>query len=163
MGGYKVKIFLITLPLLFSCSEQVQTFFKVSYEKALVAGRSPGEKLISTYQSVLQSECAKGDILKINQNVLLPEVVGKGEKINHRIVYTLCTESSVKGEIVRSVIKDNKTVMVDRSEYEFKPGKWSLDAFVVVPKEAPLGNYVFESILKYKGETNRSRFPFVVK
>ncbi|GBC88801.1 hypothetical protein HRbin13_00932 [bacterium HR13] len=163
MGGYKVKIFLLILPLLFSCSEQVQTFFKVSYEKAIVAGRSPGEKLLSTYQSVLKSECNRGDLLKINENALLPEVVERGEKINHRIVYTLCSESSIKGEIVRSVIKDNKAIMMDSSEYEFKPGKWSVDAFVVVPREAQPGTYVFESILKYRGETSRGRFPFVVK
>ena len=41
------------------------------------------------------------------------------------------------------VKKDGKTLLKEDTPYEFKPGKWAVDAFIVVPSGVEPGSYVF--------------------
>ncbi len=164
MGSYKVISMLAFLALLSSCSEQVQTSFKIAYEKALIAGRTSGEKLLNTYQDVSQGkECRDVRGIKVIENGVVPSVVEKGEKINHRIIYLVCQPTSIKGSIVRMVKKDGKTLLKDDTPYEFKPGKWAVDAFIVVPSGVESGSYVFESLIDAGDKKFSNSLPFIVK
>jgi serine/threonine protein kinase len=164
MGSYKVISMLAFVALLSSCSEQVQTSFKIAYEKALIAGRTPGEKLLNTYQDVSQGkECKDVRGIKVIENGVVPSVVEKGEKINHRIIYLVCQPTSIKGSIVRMVKKDGKALLKDDTPYEFKPGKWAVDAFIVVPSGVESGSYVFESLIDAEDKKFSNSLPFIVK
>ncbi|MEZ0361277.1 MAG: hypothetical protein ABWK04_05165 [Hydrogenobacter sp.] len=163
MESYKVTVVML-LAFLISCGEQVQTSFKLAYEKALASGRSPGEKLLSTYQDIIKGEdCKGGRILTVKEDEVIPSVVSRGEKLNHRIVYTLCRETPLKGLILRKIQRDSKTLMTDKTDYEFKPGKWVIDAFIEVPHNAKEGSYLLESSIEAGSTDHIKRHPFIVR
>ncbi len=150
MGNHKV-VFLLSVFFLFSCSEQMRTSFKLTYEKAQVSGVKPGENLLSLYNDIAGSEeCKNTKGLRIVKDIVRPSVVEKGEKLNHHMVYVVCSADPVKGKLYRIIKREGKVIMQDYTPQEFKPGKWSIDVFVVIPQGAPSGSYSFESLVEIR-------------
>lgn len=165
MEGYKVTLVAVAfLAYLVSCGEPVQTAFKLAYEKALIAGRAPGEKLLSTYEDIVKTEdCKETKGFIVKEDRIIPSLLNRGERLNHRIVYVLCDKSSVKGTITRVVERERSILMRDRTDYEFKPGKWVLDAFIEVPPNAKEGSYIMQSEIKAGTINTTRKHPFIVR
>lgn len=110
--------------------------------------RKPGENLISHPNTVWeQYDCSDKKIpfLVIEKNELAPATVNPGEEFNHRLIYALCVEKTAKviiGNLYRKIYFRGKLVFNDVSkDFELKPGKWSVDAFIAVPPQAKPGIY----------------------
>jgi hypothetical protein len=51
----------------------------------------------------------------------------------------------------------------DTTVYEFKPGTWTVDVFIGIPKEATGGVYALNIALQYGNETLKESNSFTVK
>jgi len=131
--------------------------------------RSPGETMVvNPEETALFHQCPDGrqDIPALLETEVIPDRVNPGEEINYRIRYVLCLadQSAVlKGEIIRTFSYKDKTVFRDTTKYDFKPGIWTVDAFVLVPVNAAPGSYTVNTTLIYRsGSTGKSNI-FQVK
>jgi hypothetical protein len=61
------------------------------------------------------------------------------------------------------VLFKGREVFQDTTNYEFKPGTWTVDVFIGIPKEAGGGVYALAVALQYGNETLKERNSFVVK
>jgi hypothetical protein len=131
--------------------------------------REPGEiMVVNPEQTELFHECPGGryDSPELLETDTLPERVKPGEEVNHRLKYVLCLEDHsavLKGEIIRSVSFEGKMVFRDSTKYSFKPGVWTVDAFLAVPPDAPDGIYKVETVIAYDGKTMKRNHTFQVK
>ncbi|MEN8183040.1 MAG: hypothetical protein ABFS46_10955 [Myxococcota bacterium] len=85
---------------------------------------------------------------EIEKLELLPNRLRPGEEFNHRIVYVLCPKSPtavVAGTLHTRILHRGRAIVDERDQgYEFKPGRWVVDAFVTVPLGADIGIYAME-------------------
>ena len=131
--------------------------------------RSPGETMVvNPEETALFHECPAGsqELPALLETETIPNRVKPGEEINHRIRYVLCLADQtavLKGEIVRTVSYNGKTVFRDSTEYDFKSGIWTVDAFVLVPENAAPGTYVVSTTLRYKNGSAGKSNTFQVK
>ena len=131
--------------------------------------REPGEiMVVNPEQTELFHECPGGryDSPELLETDTLPERVKPGEEVNHRLKYVLCLKDHstvLKGEIIRSVFLEGKTVFRDSTKYSFKPGVWTVDAFLAVPPDAPDGIYKVETVIATDGKTMKRNHTFQVK
>ena len=51
----------------------------------------------------------------------------------------------------------------DTTNYEFKPGTWTVDVFIGIPKEAVSGVYALDVALRYENQTLKKSNSFMVK
>ena len=140
-------IVLIALFFLLACSTGQWNPERI-VDGVLVQMRAPGEKLLDTPDNVRSKyKCAsrKLPFIQIIDNELLPTQVVPGEKMNHHLVYVMCPENPTEistGTLHREVMYKGKLLSDDDSEIiEFKPGKWSVDAFLKIQLTAEPGAY----------------------
>ncbi|MFO1434470.1 MAG: hypothetical protein U1F76_31045 [Candidatus Competibacteraceae bacterium] len=118
----------------------------------------PGENLIIHPNFIRESgSCndAKLPLVRIEKSELMPTIIGPGKEFNHRLVYIFCPRSKkskpISGALYRRIYFQGRLVFEDVSKnYQFKPGKWSVDAFITVPPEIKTGNYALVVIFKTK-------------
>ncbi len=115
------------------------------------AVREPGQRLLDLPEPVAQKYgCGKRKLphFELEQNEINPNRIHPGGQINHRIVYALCPRRPtevVTGTLVTRVRFKGRIVLRDRiPDFELKPGRWSVDAFLRLPESAESGVYALE-------------------
>jgi len=113
--------------------------------------REPGEHFEAFPEEVWKEyECEgrKLPFFKIERIELVPRKLHAGDEFNHRIVYALCPERSsevLTGRLhTRILFRGQAVVSESEPAWEFKPGRWIVDAFVSVPEQAEAGIYSME-------------------
>ena len=103
---------------------------------------------------------------EIEKLELLPNRLRPGEEFNHRLVYVLCPESPtavVAGTLNTRILHRGRAIVDEQDEaYEFKPGRWVVDAFVTVPLGAEIGVYAMEIAFRGSGLRFTERLTFAV-
>ena len=105
-------------------------------------------------------------MLQLEKVEVLPEAVTPGKEINQRIRYALCPltpSGTLKGSITRTVLFKGKVVFRDATDYEFKPGTWTVDVCIGIPKEVASGMYALDLTVRYKNQTLKESNSFVVQ
>jgi hypothetical protein len=146
--------------------EQIQTFYWDIQKKM----RKPGEKMITHPSKVWEKyNCAKKKrpMLIVEANEILPPELYSGKDLNHHFIYSMCPlnpSQLIKGTLFRRVYFNGQTVFEDvTANFEFKPGEWSVDAFIGIPSKAQPGVYALEVSFS-GGEHSFSKIEqFVVK
>jgi len=147
-----------------------RTAYKVKniQEKFFRSIREPGEKIMVSPEKTSENySCPPGRTTFIlEQAEAIPGTVSPGDEINHRIRYAMCTYARsvvLRGDIIRAVLHGGVSMFQDVTYYDFKPGTWTVDAFIQVPDDAESGLYILEVILNYNEKTIRRTNEFVVK
>jgi hypothetical protein len=115
------------------------------------ASRDPGQKLLDLPDKVEKHYACKERVLpwfKLERNEINPKRVEPGGQINHRIEYALCPKNAtavVTGTLTTRVRFKGEIVLLDEiPDFEIKPGRWRVDAFVRLPENAEPGVYALE-------------------
>ena len=118
--------------------------------------REPGERLQTFPEKVWeQYKCGQRKLpfLEIEDLELSPRHLKPGDEFNQRLIYVLCPATAsgvVTGRLDTRILYRGKPVVRQHdSSYDLKPGRWVVDTFVRLPKNAGAGVYAFE--LKFKG------------
>ena len=113
--------------------------------------REPCEHLVALPQEIADEyDCATRPLphFQLERNEVNPVRVRAGAEFNHRIVYVLCPTSPtavVPGRFTtRIVFKGRDLVVESIPNFEIKPGRWIVDAFVRLPENAETGVYALE-------------------
>lgn len=145
-------VVLILCCCLVACAELPQHFGTTVREweqnSAMTLPR-PGENLIIHPSFIQESDSCnrkKLPLLLIEKSELMPTIVSPGKEFNHRLIYVFCPRSKkskpISGTLYRKIYFQGQLVFEDVSKrYQFKPGKWSVDAFITVPPEVKPGSY----------------------
>jgi hypothetical protein len=119
------------------------------FEKRL---RAPGDKLLTRPEAVWSEQaCSEKPLpfFKLEEHAVLPPKAVAGKEVNHRIIYAMCPERPtevVRGDLYRRIYYKGQVVFEDVAKrFEVKPGKWSVDAFITIPREAEAGVYALET------------------
>jgi hypothetical protein len=115
------------------------------------ASRDPGQMLLDLPDKVEKRYACKERVLpwfKLERNEINPKRVEPGSQLNHRIEYALCPKSAtavVTGTLTTRVRFKGQVVKLEEiPDFEFKPGRWRVDAFVRLPESAEPGVYALE-------------------
>ena len=115
------------------------------------AMREPGQRLLDLPEKVeARYGCEKRRLphFELERNEINPNRIRPGGEINHRIVYALCplrrTEVVVGTLTTRVRFKGSVVLRESIPDFEIKPGRWSVDAFVRLPENAESGVYALE-------------------
>ena len=142
---------------------------KVASQSVIASMRKQGEKMVRTPEQTKEKyACAPSSktMFRLEEVEVLPAVVTPGKEINQRIRYAYCPltpSGTLKGRIVRAVLFKGEELYHDTTDYEFKPGTWTVDVFIGIPKEAASGVYALNVTLRYEGQTLKESNSFVVK
>ena len=123
-------------------------YFKSLYWDAKLTQRETGEHMIVDPTRIwrkLRCDNRKLPYAQIDENEIIPARLAAGEKINHHFVYSLCPSQPSKVEyarFTRSILYKGSIIFQDVvNNFELKPGRWSVDAFVTVSDKAEPGVY----------------------
>jgi hypothetical protein len=124
-----------------------------SFQRSL---RQPGDKLLSEPASVRREygcDRRKLPFVTVEEYEVHPTTLSPGDEFNHHFVYALCSEKTARpviGTLTRQIYFNGKAVFQDVSKnYQLKPGKWSVDAFITVSPKAKPGFYTVQ--LSFRG------------
>ena len=113
--------------------------------------REPGEHLVDLPQQIAEEyDCNTRPLphFQLERNEVNPVRVRAGAEFNHRIVYALCPTAPtvvVPGALTTRIVFKGRDLVVDRiPDFEIKPGRWIVDAFVRLPESAETGVYALE-------------------
>jgi hypothetical protein len=138
-------------------------------QRAMMSMRKPGEKMVAPPEDASRRySCSTymKDKLVIEEIDVIPDRINAGDEINQRIRYGLCPNppsGTMNGKIVRTVLFNGETQFEDITYYAFKPGTWTIDAFIQVPRDVDEGMYDVEVVVTYGSKTVRSVESFLVK
>ncbi|MGI9533730.1 MAG: hypothetical protein ACR2NW_02165 [Thermodesulfobacteriota bacterium] len=131
--------------------------------------RKPGEKQVETEEKTsLIYGCnnrKEGEIF-IEKIEIVPNRLKRGEEINQRLRYAACpgfNNKSLNGTVKRVIRHNGKTVFEDFTKYDFKPGTWNIDVFILVPRESSVGRYEFINVINYGTRSVTKINSFTVK
>jgi hypothetical protein len=130
--------------------------------------RDPGENMARSPESTAEMYSCKPytrNKLILEHAEVIPKRVSAGDEVNQRVRYAFCPyvpAGTVDGKIVRTVYFKGVSLFQDVSNYEFKPGTWTVDAFIIIPSDAQSGVYAIEVVLRYGGEVIRRSDTFTV-
>lgn len=113
--------------------------------------REPGERLKTFPEKVwAEKDCdeQKLPFFEIERLELYPRRLEPGGVFKQRLVYALCPTrptAVVTGSLETKILHRGETIVhrLER-EYDLKPGRWVIDAFVELPPQARDGLYAFE-------------------
>ena len=126
---------------------------------------SPGEKFLSSYSKVLEEHnCHNRKSLYIESFSFGPPEVGRDEQLFNRFIYASCYQDVVPGSITRRVIFNTETLIEKVENYEFKPGRRAVSAYLHISPQAEQGLYNFEIELNFSelAEAHKSQFEFMI-
>ncbi len=147
-----IALFLFLFP--FSCSRLFWNLTK--------AMRKPGEKMLTLPDKVAQQyECSQRKLpfFMVEKNEVVPVELKPGDEFNHHFSYVMCPaipSQTIKATLYRKIYYQGRIVFQDVTEnFEIKPGRWAVDAFITIPTNAPPGIYSLEteiisSLIQYK-------------
>ncbi len=162
-------IMLVISALILGGCKATTTKIQELQQKFVRSMRKPGEKMVASPENTSKKySCSpyKQTILVLEKAETIPSKVFPGEEINQRIRYALCPytpSGTVRGEIIRTVLFKGETAFQDVTNYEFKPGTWTVDVFIEIPYDAQSGIYALEVVLTYSQKTTRESNTFIVK
>lgn len=117
--------------------------------------REPGEKLVALPDDVSDEyECAERRLpfFALERHELNPLRLRAGAEFNHRMVYALCPAHPtevVSGTLVTRIRFKGRVIVRERlANFELKPGRWIVDAFVRLPDDAEVGVYALEVVFE---------------
>ena len=130
----------------------------------------PGVTLLADGQTVWAGYgCDRKELpfVVIERQELVPSVAKAGQELLHRFAYAACIanpENPVKGRLDRKIFYRGRMVFQDSSkDFEVKPGKWAVAAFIkTVPKAKP-GDYLFKLTLSVPSQAITREFPFTLR
>ena len=132
--------------------------------------RQPGERLRDLPDSVAeQYACSERALphVEIESNELLPKRLRPGGELNHRLIYALCPKSPtdvVRGRLQTLIRHRGEAFVIEEiDDYELKPGRWVIDAFIELPKDAESGVYALEVVFLSKGLKFEKSVTFAVQ
>jgi hypothetical protein len=154
----RIKNLLLLFPVfLTSCTAKNMDpgdYFKSLWWDVKMNQREAGEELITDPARVwrkLRCDNRPLPYLQIDDNEVIPLRLTAGEKINHHLVYSLCPAKPsevVSARLSRSILYKGDIIFNDVIDnYELKPGRWSVDAFVKVAEQAQPGVYSLQLTL----------------
>jgi len=138
-------------------------------QKLVKSTRKSGESLTASPDDTAKAhscEPGKENALFVELSEVIPERVSPGSEINHRLQLAFCPytpSGTVKGTIVRRVLHKGQVAFSDSVQHEFKPGTWTLDAFITIPGNAPGGVYALDVLVNYQGKSLKQTHNFMVK
>ena len=113
--------------------------------------RNPGEKLETFPEQVWDEyDCGsqKQPFLIVERNELTPKTVVAGGNFGHRWVYIMCPAvptATVEGTLATRIRFKGQPIVQDVDpDFEIRPGRWTVDAFVHLPDDAEPGIYAYE-------------------
>ncbi len=143
MDHSKALAVLLVALLLGGCASVRWTFQR--------AFREPGEHLTAFPEEVWEEyDCTrqKRPFFVMEKNELTPQRVVSGKDFGHRMVYAMCPDRAtavVSGRLSTRIRFRGDPIVRDTIEdWEIKPGRWVVDAFVQIPEEAEPGVYAYE-------------------
>lgn len=135
-----------------SCAELKKRYYDFA-ETIGQDDRSPGEKMRLSPSEVWSREDCSNRILpffRMDQNNIVPENVRPGEKISHRMEYSVCprtADSAVRGRLTTSVYYGLRPIQTEKTDnFEIRPGRWVVDTDIYVPIGAMPGEYSLRTI-----------------
>ena len=173
MAIHTLKVFALVCVacLATAACEQIDPYYKELVEWVRPGeGRAPGERMKSRAEDVWAREnCSNRPLpfLRLDTNEVHPAVVKPGEKLNHRLVYTLCADpryGAIYGRNRTTLYYDSRKIYTNATDdFALKAGEWIVDADLVVPYDAKPGTYWLEAEFKGPGASFRDRTSFVVE
>lgn len=131
--------------------------------------REAGDKLLATPDKVWQKlRCDQRDLpyIQIENSEVIPVRLKAGQRINHHMIYSMCPRGPtevVPTRLVRHIYYKGTVIFQDaNADFELKPGRWSVDAFVTVSDKAEPGIYSLEIELNTDKEKMTENTNFVV-
>lgn len=113
--------------------------------------REPGQRLVELPAEVAEEyECGGRELpyFELERLELVPLRLAAGGEFNHRMVYALCPSAPtqvVRGTLETRIRFKGEPIVSERIEgFEIKPGRWVVDAFIQLPKDAEEGVYALE-------------------
>jgi hypothetical protein len=149
--------------------DSVDTVVDSVTEPASLQDRSPGEKIRRDASSVWSHEdCDKQTLpfFRLDLNDVSPASVRAGEKVSHRLQYSMCpnvSDGTIKGRLTTSIYYDTRKIHTDQvNNFEIKPGQWIVDTDVLVPERAKPGVYLLQVNFSSRETNFRDSTNFVV-
>jgi hypothetical protein len=163
MGIFPFIVYLIASLIVTGCAT-----VKDLHQEFIESLRKPGENMENGPVETLQSyrSCTERSMPVLLESEIVPERIVPGKEINLRIRYATCLAASSsprKGEIIRAVYYKDHMVFHDRTKYTFKPGTWTVDAFIKLPDDAKPGTYTVDSTVIYREKPVKRTNTFEVK
>ena len=162
----RLLIIFLSLLLVF-CTRAPRNLQKTTQNIPSDIKRTPGEKLIeppNTVRSTYNCDSKKLPFVSLEENELYPTTIYAGQEFNHHLVYVMCSKRSarvIKGNLYRIIYSQGQVVFEDISRnFELKPGKWSVDAFIKAPKA---GVYSMQTVFKSKAVSFEKNSSLTVK
>jgi len=155
MIGMRLKIIIVIIAVNFitSCSGIIWQL-----EKTV---RKPGEKIVNFPEKVaVEYKCSEKKLpfFYVERNELSPTKINPGTEINHHFVYVMCPSfpsEVIDAKLYRRIYYQGKIVFEDITEnFKIKPGRWEVNAYIIVPPEATTGVYSLEMEIR----SNKIRF-----
>ncbi len=132
--------------------------------------RKPGENLLAHPDKVWKEyhcEKQRRPFFKLTKYEILPLEVKPGEEINQHFEYIFCPAKPaqvLQGKLWRRIYFKGKLIFDDLTpNFEIKPGKWAVDAFIRVSPQASPGIYYLEIVFKSSQIKFKEGLNFVVK
>ena len=131
--------------------------------------REPGEYNRGFPDEVADEyHCGKRPLpfFEIEEDELLPERVSPGTEFNHRLQYVLCPKGDtqvVSGTLYTRILYKGKPILSESIARDLQPGRWVVDAFITLPKDAKPGVYALQSEFKSKSGSFDSSSTFLVE
>jgi hypothetical protein len=118
--------------------------------------RSAGERELAP-PGVVAQELGCGvpgaPLARSERSSVLPERPRPGTELHHRWVYAACPApgEQLAGTLTRRLVQDGRTVFEDRVPLSLRPGRWALEVFIGIPREAQAGAYRMELRFERRG------------
>lgn len=168
-GFFKWILALAGSTLLLTACASAGDMIQELEQKMVKSTRRSGERLTASPDDTVKAhscETGKENALFVELSEVLPERVNPGSEINHRLQLAFCPYAptgTVKGSIVRRILHKGQATFSDTAQHEFKPGTWTIDAFITIPRNAPAGVYALDVLVYYQDKSLRQTHNFVVK
>lgn len=167
-GGVFLYLTLVAFLLILSGCPTMTTTIQEVHQRFVKSIRQPGERMVASPDDTTKKySCLpyRGTKFLLEEIEVIPSRVSPGEEINHRIRYAFCPNKPsgiALGRIARTVLFKGEQVFMDVINYEFKPGTWTVDAFISIPKNAPKGVYAVELTITHDNQSIRNSNSFHV-
>lgn len=162
MDYKKIMIIILCLSMI-SCASMTggNSAFSNAISQIQKSMRKPGEKIIEGPSEVwLAYKCNEKNrpFTILEKNELIPLKIKPGDELNHHFVYAMCPlrpTEVVQGQLFRNILFKGSVILSDKTNFEMKPGRWQVDAFITVPSDVETGIYALEAVFESQNSNMR--------